>query len=515
MSTPYYVPSGRLPLRAVGLTIVCALLTIGPAWVYAWLTVHIPLLIFHGLALVGFAVGMGAVAYSVARRGKARNPLWMGRLGMLIGLVGWYVQCAATLAILIPKNWLAGSARAWPDSYFVGLLGNPQEIFELAGAVSEAGLYRIVGVTPGSGVLIGLWIAEFLFMVTVPRLFARHATKAPFCEKTNTWADGWVAPRRFAPVASPAEMVDRLERHPEHVLSLLDAPSEEAPAQYAELTLYRCSDDAFLTITNVAHQGSGKKARKDKQNVVEYLRLSGINIDRFILDCMTPHIQAGAPQIVPDPPELIAVIDHLTCGRFEEALAGAVVHTTAAHDSLRIDALRLCALATARLECWDASLSYWTTLFDEDGSALNALQVATSSAMAGDVDNGKIWIARARERNAVSREMPDLQITTNFITALVQSGHMAQALPHLDEVRAVYIGLGITDPTFLFARHVPSFSTFLDNSLPIVKNVLGQKEGRAWYASMLPHLDAPGKKTLMSWLDQHIATMPSPTPAAI
>lgn len=414
MSTPYYVPSGRLPLRAVGLTIVCALLTIGPAWVYAWLTVHVPMVIVDGFALLAFAFGMGAAVHYVARRGKVRNPLWMGRLGMLVGVMGWYVQWVATAAILKPKSWLAASGGIWNVFDFADLLVQPQTVFEFAWALSHAGMYSILGFTPGSGVLITLWMAEFLFLITVPRMLARQAAEAPFCEVTDTWMD-----------------------------------------------------------------------------------------------------QGAAPQIVPDPPELIAAIDHLTCGRFEEALAGAVVHTTAAHDSLRIDALRLCALATARLERWDASLSYWTTLFEEDGSALNALQVATSSTMAGDVEDGKIWIARARERNAVSQEMPDLQLTTNFITALVQSGHTAQALPYLDEVRAVYIGLGITDPTFLFTRHVPSFSTFLDNSLPIVKTVLGQEEGRAWYASMLPHLDAPGKKTLMSWLDQHIATTPTPTPAAI
>jgi hypothetical protein len=376
--------------------------------------------------------------------------------------------------------------------------------------LSDAGLHRIVGVTLGSGVLTTLWIAEFLVLITVPRLLARHAAEAPFCEKTDTWADGWVAPRRFAPVASPAEMVDRLEQHPERVLSLLDAPSEEAPAQYAELTLYRCSDDAFLTITNVAHQGSGKKARKNEQNVIEYLRLAGIDIDQFILDCTNPPSQASAPQPVPDPPELIAAIDHLTCGRFEEALAGAVVHTTATQDSLRIDALRLCALATARLGRWDASRSYWKTLFDEDRSALNALQVGTSSAMAGDVDDGKTWIARARELNAVSHEMPELQIMTNFITALVQSGHTEQALPYLDDVRAVYISLGITDPTLLFMRHIPLFSAFLDNSLPIVETTMGREEGRAWYAAMLPHLDAAGRQELMSWLDQQMPPLPAP-----
>lgn len=405
MNTPCYVPSGRLPLRAVILTLVCAVLIVFPAWIYAWLTIRASLFIVDVLALLGFALGMGVAVHHVARIGKARNPLWMGRLGLLVGIVGWYAQWAACVAILTPKNWLAGPGSTWPDSHFAALLANPQAVWEFALTWSDA-----------RGYLILLWIVEFLCLITIPRLRARHAAKARFCESTNTWA-------------------------------------------------------------------------------------------------ATSDTSAQAP--VQDPHELVAAIGHLSSDRFEEALDSATAHSTAQQHGLRIDALRVCALATAGLGHWPVSLTYWKNLFEEERSALNALQIGTTCAMCGAVDEGTTWIALARELNATSRELPDSQIGINFISALVQAGHTAQALPYLDEMRAVYISLGMTEPTRLHVLQIPMFSVFLENSLPIVGTTLGKDEARGWYAAMLPHLDVPGQHQLTSWLERHFVSMPSASPAEV
>jgi len=80
-------------------------------------------------------------------------------------------------------------------------------------------------------------------------------------------------------------------------------------------------------------------------------------------------------------------------------------------------------------------------------------------------------------------------------------------MPYLEQVRAIYTGLGCLDATLLFVRRVPLFGIFLQNSLPIVRTVLGQEEGCAWYAAMRPHLDGPGNETLNAWLDENFANM--------
>ena len=86
MSSPYYVPSGRLPAQAIVSTAACALLVVIPAWLYAWLTIHSPLVLLNWFAMGVFALVMGVAARQVARQAKARNPMWMGRLGLAIGV---------------------------------------------------------------------------------------------------------------------------------------------------------------------------------------------------------------------------------------------------------------------------------------------------------------------------------------------------------------------------------------------------------------------------------------------
>jgi hypothetical protein len=126
---------------------------------------------------------------------------------------------------------------------------------------------------------------------------------------------------------------------------------------------------------------------------------------------------------------------------------------------------------------------------------------------------GEEWIAWARQRNTTSREMPDLQIVTSFIPALTQSGQAARAMPYLEQMRALYTGLGCLDATLLFACRAPLFGAFLQDSLPIGRAVLDHDEGRAWHAAMLPHLDGSGNETLGAWLDENFANMASATPA--
>jgi len=95
MSAAYYTPSGRLPAQAVVLSAAGALLVAVPAWLYAWLTSHSPFVLLDWCAMIAFAVAMGWAAERAARRGKARNPVWMGRLGLAIGVAGWYAHWAA------------------------------------------------------------------------------------------------------------------------------------------------------------------------------------------------------------------------------------------------------------------------------------------------------------------------------------------------------------------------------------------------------------------------------------
>ena len=498
MSAAYYTPSGRLPAQAVVLSAAGALLVAVPAWLYAWLTSHSPFVLLDWCAMIAFAVAMGWAAERAARRGKARNPVWMGRLGLAIGVAGWYAHWAAWLAI-------AGAGS------FSSLLADPQAMWRYAMFLADSEVRHIAGMRIESSVLVAGWIVEFILLTILPRSLARGAAEAPFCELTTTWAMPFALPRKFAWIDEPQVVVHRLESAPGQLFSILDACREEDPARYSTVTLYRGGGDPFISIDNVEARRDAKKEKTSTRPVLAYLRLPEMDADRLIEYCAVP--TSESPPAPPDPPELVEAIGHLAAGRFEQALAGAMPHADATRDELRVDAIRLCAFANARLGRWSESLRYWNALFDAEPTAFHASQVGCCCAMTGDFVQGQAWIARARERNADAGEMPDPHIVTSYISALSQAGQPARAMPYLEEIRALYTGLDITDPTMLFVRRIPLFGTFLQNSVPIVRAVLGDAEGRAWYTAMLAHLDQAGQDELASWLDASFVSMTSSTAA--
>jgi hypothetical protein len=493
MSSSYYVPSGRLPPQAIVSTAACALFVVIPAWLYAWLTIHSPLVLLDWFAMGVFAVVMGVAAREVARQAKARNPMWMGRLGLAIGVAGWYAHWAAWLAIAD-----AGS--------FTSLLGAPQDMWRFGMVLAENEVRHVAGMRIEGSALVAGWVVEFILLTTLPRSLARGAAEEPFCELTGSWAAPFALPRRFAWIEEPDIVAHRLETAPGELFSILGAGVETDASRYSALTLYRTGNDPFVSIDNVKVERDAKKGKKTARPVIAYLRLPGMDADRIVEEC-SASTAMNAGEAPADPPELADAVDHLGAGRLEEALAGAMPHIAATQDGLRIDAIRLCATASAHLGRWDESLRYWNALCDEEPSAFNALQTGCCCAMTGDATRGEEWIAWARERNATSREMPDPQIVTSFISALTRSGQAARAMPYLEQMRAIYTALGCLDATLLFMRRVPLFGIFLQNSLPIVLAVLGQEEGWAWYAAMLPHLDGPGNETLNAWLDENFANM--------
>ena len=496
MPASYYVPSGRLPWRVLPLTLACAAIVTIPAWLYAWVTIEAPLVLVDWFALFVFALLLGLAMSAVVRLGKARNPVWIGRLGLGVAMVGWYAQWAAWVAI---TRQAADSAGASVID-FVVLLGDPLQVYRSAMALSDLQAPSLAGVELNGGVLVAAWIVELIVLLAATRLIGLLAAEDPFCELTETWAEKMVVPRKFAYIPFPDELIARLERNPKQLLSILDINPDEAPELFAVVTLYRTGGDPYVSIDNVTIKRNGTSESKRTRSVISYLRMPGADADDIFLS-------AGEDgQSAPNPPELLRAIAHLEVGRFEAARAAAVPYTTQFHENLRVDALRLRALACARLERWDDSRDYWERLFDADPTAFNAAQVGATYAMAGDAAQGEEWIADARLLNSYSDDMADVEIVTNFISALSQSGHMTQALPYLEELRALYTSVQMTDSTFLYLRKIPFFCVFLDNSLPVIQAALSPEEGRAWYVAMLSSLDQEGQDAVNQWIEAHVAS---------
>ncbi|MDN4059948.1 hypothetical protein QPK31_17160 [Massilia sp. YIM B02769] len=492
--TTFYRPSGRVPATLLPVFLLALLALLPLASAYVWLITRAPLVINVFLAFC-YAGCVGILASVVAARAKVRNPEWMRRAGIVLALAAWYCQWAAWIAVTSVREspQFAGMA---PAGLFWSTLADPiamaRFMFELATSGSlHLGQWRVPAV-----VLALIWLGELGIHVPMAPALGRMRAQQPFCEASGAWAKEITVPQRFAPLDD------------EDVQALLDDPAGLArnlhpvpadAADYAEVLLYRCQEKGpYLSIIAIAtHEGERGRSEQKKTLLFEYLRLDGVDLDALLARWAA----AGqGAQEQPVPPALAAALAHLQDDRYAEALAAAAAHTGAADPALRADALRICAIACSRLARWSEALAYWRDLFGEEDSAHNALQVATSAVMAGQLALGVEWIDTCSARNASTRDMPAMQILTAFVTALGHAGERHAAMPYLEQIRQLYADLGNTDSTFLHLRGLPFFSAFLANTRPFVHAVLGDERGREWYAALGPSLDAGGRQELDAWL---------------
>lgn len=202
----------------------------------------------------------------------------------------------------------------------------------------------------------------------------------------------------------------------------------------------------------------------------------------------------GGPDIAP---ELAPALEAMQAGRREAAIAAA-----APHAERLADASRLCALAYSAMQRYPEAFPYWLALFDKEPSAHNAVQLATTSVMCGEVERGEAWLQKASEVNHETHEQSDVAARVNFISALMQRGRLAEALPHLTWVRDVYGQVRITDSHFLYMRGIPFFPVFLEKSLDILKATQPAEAIEAWYAALDGKLDEEGDAQLSAWVNQ-------------
>lgn len=197
-----------------------------------------------------------------------------------------------------------------------------------------------------------------------------------------------------------------------------------------------------------------------------------------------------------DPPELAPAIAALQASQLDRAIDLATPYLDSNIPAIQADANRICALSYSHLDRYERAFPLWHRLFCLEESAHNALQLATSSVMCGELERGQAWFIKAHALNETSHETSPVSLRTNFIDALRLRGHFAEAFEHLQWLKALYEHLHITDSTFLYMRGVPFFSTFLEKSLPIAQQVLTGEALGAWYISIQAHLDDEGKEAI-------------------
>lgn len=214
--------------------------------------------------------------------------------------------------------------------------------------------------------------------------------------------------------------------------------------------------------------------------------------------------EAGEPtRERPTPIELEAAVQALNAENYEGALAMAKAHCMHPAESTRADAHRICALAQSRMEQWNNAFNSFHDLFQLEPTAFNAIQLATSSVVAGELLRGQAWLDRAIEINTSTRELSRAKLHTHYLSALGQAGEYSAQLPHLDWLRNGYRSLRTTDSHLLWTYGMPFFSEFLERSYDSLKEFMPHSDIRSWYEAIRPEIDEAGRDQL----DAHLAKM--------
>src|SRR5690606_38901345 len=130
----------------------------------------------------------------------------------------------------------------------------------------------------------------------------------------------------------------------------------------------------------------------------------------------------------------------------------------------------------------------------------NALQLATTSVMAGELLRGQAWFEKADELNQADHAMRPAELRTGFLSALRQAGEHEACLPHLEWMAVQYAALQTTDSHLLWMNRIPPFQEYLDRSVAILRELMPPAQCAEWYERHAGDL-APEWRAL---LDQHV-----------
>lgn len=464
---PVYLPSGRFGFRALAVLLlggVTSALLIGQ--MYLWARSEVASFITILLCDLFFMVVNTIVVWFLLHAAHSRSPrlnrLAAGSWALLV-LAPYWVQLA--LPHLLASVHVAASFRSHTMAIFAAVM-----------LLLEAAILMLPALLIAGGI-------------------ASH----PYSEGARKWAEREFSGERAWPAGDADSLMNTLGELGTAALLQLRPATVEIQGGAAS---------SWRTIKVVSQWvESDPDARWISLDIIEHMR----NSDGRVTSTATPlltswHVSDGQycgirdhlrnpPPIAgeavatpladdgnaPTPPELEPAVTALDAGDFPAALAAAAPHCRHPSRAVQADANRLCALALSRLSRWDEAFTHYHELFGLEPSEFNALQLATTSVMAGEMHRGQAWFECADRINQESRQIPPAKLRTAFLSALSQAGQHEACQPHLEWLADVYASLDTTDSHFLWMHGIPQFGEFLHRSHASLRESMSGAELRHWY----------------------------------
>lgn len=499
MNRTFYVPSGRVPLQIIQTTLWCLILILPLAWMYAWLTLNVPFLIARAVFAGVFAAVLGLAAVCVAAQAKVQHPNTMALIGCGIGCWAWYVQWGAILHTQL----------AFSDWTMARLFLAPAAMVELVSALAERGPWTVGSQRLPAAVFAIAWSMELFLLAFVPAILGRARAADPFCEESQDWVTPIELTQQFAALPDADAALRELESAPHQLLSSLLAPSPRDSGKHASVSLYRLdgTGTVYISVCNWEKIVRAGRGMLRHSIVIRHLKISAQAAD--MLEQHQKNLidgDAEAPLHFP-PWELRYALTKLNSGEVESACAAASPFISSTDQDLARGASFIATAALAKAENWTEFLALSQRCYERDNTAKSALNIATGFVMNDDLQNAQLWLAKAQSIDESTLELSDVEILLDFVGALTRRGRLIEAMPYLEELRALHEVLDITDPALLHLRSMPFLDLFLENSVRVIRPLLGVERGREWYEFMVPRLDPGDREKLREWLVQEFGAI--------
>lgn len=241
--------SGLILVPAVGIPVSIAL-SIG----YAYGTVYTP--IFGILTIFGlflYLAGAGLTIGYLGKFAKCRNPVFLGLVGLLCGVIALYTNWLFFVYALVSKELPIQLADVAP----------PGDLWALLKVINEHGYYEVFGSTPTGTLLWVMWGLESLMILFgIPALALVPTNREMFCEDCGVWCHKQDA--RHLEITEELASANLQEIKLEHLIILEPLPEVVYPCIRCEvLRCPHCEQTEGLRFCRVS------QTKDDKGNLTE------------------------------------------------------------------------------------------------------------------------------------------------------------------------------------------------------------------------------------------------------
>ncbi|MBS1210544.1 MAG: hypothetical protein H6R19_2942 [Proteobacteria bacterium] len=495
-----YKPSGKVNLgRLTWRTAFIALPLLAVfAWGYALVMRMNPPWWFALLAVLIFAACVACTVAAVLKAGHSRSVAVNTGLAVLLAAVAVWLRWLVTF-----RGMGVEAALVFAHA---GLIDNLGMLWQLATTQAANNAREFSPVWR-----CFFWLLELVFISGLTVGVARDEARKPYSEAAQHWAEKEAGGELYWEDGRSPELEAHLAAQgPAALCAMLRASALQIGAVASEwwtvgVSGWKVEADErarWLEIEIVVQRrDEDGKVKTRRRTLVSAWQVSEDAYAQVFAYLGATHVHevssaGGDGSARPTPTELQAAVAALQAENHASAIALANAQIQHPDVAVRADALRVCALAHSGMAQWPQAFDAFHGLFELEPTAHNALQLATTSVMSGELTRGQAWFDKAEQINAETQEMPQPRLRTAYMSALKKVGETAALMPHLNWLAAAYKAVSITDPHFLYMRGLPFFNVFLDKASPTLRACLPEAELKAWYEDLADSLDEDGREAV-------------------